>query len=555
MTCLRQAVCARACGQRLHHVAARDGADQAPVPADDGHALLGGDRGEDGVKPAIRLDDGLPEIEEAGDGLVGSRGGEPVGEDAADEPPVPVGDEPGAGARPAEGDARLGHRLRGRQPGRGPVRDLLRPQNRGEVDMLDEPLDILGGRMGHDILGLPDLDHLAVLHQDDAAAERDGLVEVVRDEDDGLLERALKVAQLRLHVAPDQRIEGAERLIHEEDVRIRRERPRETRALLHAAGQLARILRLPALEADEFDRLHRPLDPLLGRDLLDLEPESDIPEDGPVGQQGEVLEDHAESLLAEGEQFLAPEPGDVHPVHDDPSAGRFHQPVHAAQERRLAGAGQAHQDKDLALLDVERDVAQSDDGTAGGSDVALLLSLSDQIERRGRVRAEYLADTFKIDPAHGESLSIWSDIVLDRNFYSFILDDQRLFSVIQGGLSYCDVLLAPDDVPAVYRCNGARPAGVWRGSEQRCPEKLQDMCEFWASWLPPRGDTAEVSAVRALDRQRVLAGSGALMLGGVECNIGVSRVRNAGLDGGNLHKTVMTFSRPGQGLISQRASW
>lgn len=392
-------------GERLHDVTARDGADQASVPAHDRDGFLGGDRREEAVQPAVRLDDGLSEIEQAGEGLGRPGGGEPLGEDAADQPSVPVGDEPNpvacAATCPAERGPRLGHRLRGGEHGGGAIRDLLRPQHGGQIDMLDEALDIVGRGAGHDVLGLPDLHHLAILHQDDAAAERDGLVEVVGDEDDGLLELALEVAQLRLHVAADQGVEGAEGLVHEQDVGIGGQRPREARPLLHAARQFMGILRLPALQANEFDGLHRPLGPLLGRELLDLEAEPDIAEDGPVGQQRKVLEDHAEGLLAEGEQVLAAEPGHVHPVHDDPAAGRLHETVHAAQERRLAGAGQAHQDEDLALFDVERDIAQSDDRTAGGGDVALALPLGDQIERLEGVRAEYLADTFKIDPAHG----------------------------------------------------------------------------------------------------------------------------------------------------------
>ena len=329
-------------GERLHDVAARDGADQASVPAHDGDRFLGGDGRENGVQPAFRLDDGLPKIEQAGDGLGRPGGGEPLGEDAADQPPVPVGDEPNSAARPtpcaAERGPRLGHRLRGGEHGGGAIRDLIGAQHGGQIDMLDEALDILGRGAGHDVLGLADLNHLAILHQDDAAAERDGLVEIVRDEDDGLLELALEVAQLRLHVAADQGVERAEGFVHEQDVGIRRERPREARPLLHAARQFVGILRLPALQTDEFDGLHRPLDPLLGRDLLDLEAEPDISEDGAVGQQREVLEDHAESLLAEGEQFLPAEPGHVHPVHGDPAAGRLHEAVHAPQERRLAGA-------------------------------------------------------------------------------------------------------------------------------------------------------------------------------------------------------------------------
>ena len=372
-------------GERLHDVAARDGADQASVPAHDGDRFLGGDGRENGVQPAFRLDDGLPEIEQAGDGLGRPGGGEPLGEDAADQPPVPVGDEPNSAARPtpcaAERGPRLGHRLRGREHGGGAIRDLIGAQHGGQIDMLDEALDILGRGAGHDVLGLADLNHLAILHQDDAAAERDGLVEVVRDEDDGLLELALEVAQLRLHVAADQRVEGAEGLVHQKDVGIRREGAGEARPLLHAARQFVGILVLPAFQPDEFDRLHCTIGASLERNLPDFEAKPDIGQDRAVGEQREMLEHHAEGLLPERQQVLAVELRHVDIVDEDASAGRLDEPVHAAQEGRLSRARQAHQDQDFPLDDVEGDVAQPDDGAASFGDLALALALGYQFDR------------------------------------------------------------------------------------------------------------------------------------------------------------------------------
>ena len=48
---------------------------------------------------------------------------------------------------------------------------------------------------------------------------------------------ALQFDQLILHLATDQRVECGERLIHEEDVRLRGERAGEADALLHSAGE------------------------------------------------------------------------------------------------------------------------------------------------------------------------------------------------------------------------------------------------------------------------------------------------------------------------------
>ena len=47
------------------------------------------------------------------------------------------------------------------------------------------------------------LDHAAILHDGDAVAQLEGLVEVVRDENDGLVQLFLEPQQLVLHLAAD----------------------------------------------------------------------------------------------------------------------------------------------------------------------------------------------------------------------------------------------------------------------------------------------------------------------------------------------------------------
>ena len=54
-----------------------------------------------------------------------------------------------------------------------------------------------------------------------------------------LLHPLLQRQQLVLQLAPDQRIERRERLVHQQDVRIGGKGTRESDALLHAAGELA----------------------------------------------------------------------------------------------------------------------------------------------------------------------------------------------------------------------------------------------------------------------------------------------------------------------------
>ena len=83
--------------------------------------------------------------------------------------------------------------------------------------MLDEARDIGRGRVDQDFLGMAELHDRAVLHQHNTAAERDRLVQVVRHEHDSFLQPVLQLDQLLLHVAAYQRIERAERLVHEQE--------------------------------------------------------------------------------------------------------------------------------------------------------------------------------------------------------------------------------------------------------------------------------------------------------------------------------------------------
>ena len=61
-----------------------------------------------------------------------------------------------------------------------------------------------------------ELHDLAVLHDRHPVPERERLVQVVRDEDDRPLDLALDVEKEVLHVAPNQRVERREGLVHEE---------------------------------------------------------------------------------------------------------------------------------------------------------------------------------------------------------------------------------------------------------------------------------------------------------------------------------------------------
>ncbi|TIN19157.1 MAG: hypothetical protein E5Y59_04780, partial [Mesorhizobium sp.] len=58
----------------------------------------------------------------------------------------------------------------------------------GAVDVAGELGDIVGRRVDHQLFRGADLDDLAVLHDGDAVGQPYGLVEIMGDEDDGLVQ-------------------------------------------------------------------------------------------------------------------------------------------------------------------------------------------------------------------------------------------------------------------------------------------------------------------------------------------------------------------------------
>ena len=75
------------------------------------------------------------------------------------------------------------------------------------------------------------------------------------DEHDGLAPLEPDALQLDVHGLAGQRVERAERLVHQEERGIVDERAHERDALLHAARQLPRVAVLEALETDEVQEL------------------------------------------------------------------------------------------------------------------------------------------------------------------------------------------------------------------------------------------------------------------------------------------------------------
>ena len=92
--------------------------------------------------------------------------------------------------------------------------------------------------------------------------------------------------QLGLHVLAGHLVEGAERLVHQQQRRVGGERPGDGDPLLHAARQLPRPVVGEVAELDELEHLERPLAPLGLVPALQLERQLDVLGDACASRTG-----------------------------------------------------------------------------------------------------------------------------------------------------------------------------------------------------------------------------------------------------------------------------
>ena len=97
--------------------------------------------------------------------------------------------------------------------------------------------------------------YLAVRHDDDGVGHRKGLLLVVRYVDEGDPGLPLHTLQLDLHVLAELEIEGAERLVEEQDVGLVDEGAGDGDALLLTAREAGHLALLEALHVHEGEHL------------------------------------------------------------------------------------------------------------------------------------------------------------------------------------------------------------------------------------------------------------------------------------------------------------
>ena len=220
-------------------------------------------------------------------------------------------------------------------------------------------------------LGRVDLLEHAVADHRHAGAERHRLDLVVGDVHDRGAELLVEPGQLGPHLHPQLGVEVGQGLVHQEGLRLADHGPPDGHPLALAAGQLGRLAGQVVEQGQDLGGpVDAPADHRLGGPAQ-AHAEADVLLDGHVGVQRVVLEHHRDVAV------LGLHVGH-HPVADgDLAVGDLVEPGDHAQDRGLAAARRADQHHELAVLDLQR-------------------HLADGLHAAG----EFLADLLEDDPAH-----------------------------------------------------------------------------------------------------------------------------------------------------------
>ncbi|MCY1300817.1 hypothetical protein D9M68_451640 [compost metagenome] len=176
------------------------------------------------------------------------------------------------------------------------------------------------------------LDDLAVAQDRDLVAQSEGFVEIVGDEDDGLLDLLLQVEKNRLHVHADQWVEGRIGLVHQENRRVVGKRTSEADTLLHAAGKLIGVFAFKAFQTDALDPSHCDVDALRALEALNLKAIKRVVQNVAMGKQRELLEHHGRLVPSKLAQLRLAHRDDVDAVDKHFAGRRIDQAVDVPDE-------------------------------------------------------------------------------------------------------------------------------------------------------------------------------------------------------------------------------
>lgn len=257
-----------------------------------------------------------------------------------------------------------------------------------EVGGAEEVGDEGGPRVLVQLGGGSELLDPAAVHHRDRVGHGHGLLLVVGDVDEGDADLRLDALELQLHLASQLEVEGTERLVEQQDLRVVDERAGDGDPLLLATGEL---VRLALGEVAELDELQHVVDLLLhGLDAAAAQPEGDVLVDAQVREERVALEDRVDGA------FVRRQGGDVLVAETDGARRRVLESGDHPQRGGLSAAGGAEQGEERALRDGQVQRVDGREGAVGladpgEADIAARLLVShgsrSQVSgERGRVR-------------------------------------------------------------------------------------------------------------------------------------------------------------------------
>ena len=209
-----------------------------------------------------------------------------------------------------------------------------------------------------DLLGRPLGDDASAVHDDDAAGQREGVLQAVLRQQDRRPELPVDLPHRGEELPGRDRVELARRFVQNEQLRLHHHDGGEVEKLLLAAGELGHVIVVPLLDAEE------------GRHLRDAAADGGRVEAERFQAEGQLVPDLVRHDLvfrvllhiADRDRLRElVEPVQRLPVKEDAAAAppvRGHSGLELPQQRGLAAAGRAAEYDEIAPAQGERDVAK-----------------------------------------------------------------------------------------------------------------------------------------------------------------------------------------------------
>src|SRR5690625_774384 len=198
---------------------------------------------------------------------------------------------------------------------------------------------------------------MLVIEHADVVGDRTCGVDVVGDDQERRVDLRVEIDDQLVQQRGAYRVEAGVGLVEQHDLRLEDQAAGDAGALAHAAGDLAGQLGLGSDQADHVHLLHHDLTDLrLGLLGVLAQRECDVVVEIHRAEHRAVVEQHAEQL-ADLVELLLLASRHVGAFDDDRALIGLQQADQRLQEHRLAGAGGAEHDRDLAGRKGEGDVA------------------------------------------------------------------------------------------------------------------------------------------------------------------------------------------------------